>query len=348
MNWKKKNSQLFYYQFSCLLKTLENILSWNARFNSRKVNLSGLFPFPVVSKCSISKHVSAATKAMNNIMAYETTSKLLSMRISLTEDSVFEAIMTGGGCLCPAAFSILLLNPTTLTRVYQQRTSTPVQPQKMKLLALFFFEKQKKQKSKNNIKANRVRSLLQFPALLVHHRPDGRLQQILTKRTLRNMVKIELSIFLPVSKCLGSVYWVKNLPEYKEYYCSNTQNLGQYLKQHLEYFHVWFNPWIRVPGKLPFGLQSTAKKWIISKLKWMKKCWELHCKIQIWSEQNLQRELLIRQTSTSQWTTLGRAGNIGITPFLSSWLGYRGRTHFRTSDISSPQLLHSSLLLHTT
>lgn len=175
---------------------MENILSWNARFNSRKVNLSGLFPFPVVSKCSISKHVSAATKAMNNIMAYETTSKLLSMRISLTEDSVFEAIMTGGGCLCPAAFSILLLNPTTLTRVYQERTSTPVQPQKMKLLALFFFEKQKKQKSKNNIKANRVRSLLQFPALLVHHRPDGRLQQILTKRTLRNMVKIELSIFL--------------------------------------------------------------------------------------------------------------------------------------------------------
>lgn len=38
---------------------------------ARKANLSGLFPFPVGSKCSISKHVSAATKAMNNIMAYE-------------------------------------------------------------------------------------------------------------------------------------------------------------------------------------------------------------------------------------------------------------------------------------
>lgn len=68
-------------------------------------------------------------KTMNNNMAYETTSKQISMRISLTKDPVFEAIMTGGGSLCPAGFSILLLNPTTLTRVYREGTWTPVQPQ---------------------------------------------------------------------------------------------------------------------------------------------------------------------------------------------------------------------------
>lgn len=74
--------------------------------NARKVNLSGLSPFPVESKRGISKYVNAALKAMNSIVAYETTSKLLSMRISLTEGSVFEAIMTGGGCL-----SCCLLHP---------------------------------------------------------------------------------------------------------------------------------------------------------------------------------------------------------------------------------------------
>lgn len=56
MNWKKQNSQLFYYQFSCLLKTLENVLT------RKQERLSGLFPFPIGSKCGISKQVNAATK----------------------------------------------------------------------------------------------------------------------------------------------------------------------------------------------------------------------------------------------------------------------------------------------
>lgn len=99
---------------------------------------------------------------------------------------------------------------------------------------------------------------------------------------------------------------------------------------------MWFNPWIRVPCKFPFGLQSTVRKWIISNLKWMKKWWKRDCKntYLVWT--NLPRELLIRQTSTSQQTNLCRAGNTGITLLLSSTLGYRGKMCSRTSDISVP------------
>lgn len=80
------------------------MLSLNARKQERY--LSGLFPFPTGSQCGISKQVNAATKTMNNIMAYERTSKPISMRISLTKDPVFEAITTG------VALSVLLASPS--------------------------------------------------------------------------------------------------------------------------------------------------------------------------------------------------------------------------------------------
>lgn len=77
---------------------------------SKKDKLKWTLPISSCIIASISKQVNAATKTTNNIIAYE-ISKLLRMRISLTKDHVFEAIMTGVGCLCPVAFSILLLNP---------------------------------------------------------------------------------------------------------------------------------------------------------------------------------------------------------------------------------------------
>lgn len=55
---------------------------------ARKINPDGFFSLSIGSKCSISKQVNTVTNIINTTMAYETRSKLLSMRIRLTKDRV--------------------------------------------------------------------------------------------------------------------------------------------------------------------------------------------------------------------------------------------------------------------